>query len=90
MSSHIYHRTRSQTEHSTVIQPAKKIARRTRYRKLLNTAVTAVSESIRRYTYDFILNWAMNVLDEEFQPILKEVWKQSYTNEIGRLVQGVG
>ena len=64
-------------------------------------SVTAASSSSRCYPSEFILKWAIPVLDEKSvkslewrqlqnHPRLKYVWKQSYTNEFGRLCQGVG
>jgi hypothetical protein len=60
-----------------------------------------LSADQRRYPRNFMLDWAMPILDEETgktleysqlskHPKYQQVWKQSYSNELGWLCQGVG
>ena len=64
-------------------------------------ALTSHSYESHRYPYDFINNWDYSVLDAttgqnlehcqlRHHPAYREVWSRSYSNELGRLYQGVG
>ena len=78
------------------------IAHRTRSHQA-NLAITVTPNGVvqRQYPRFFLLDWAMPVLDEETgktleygqlrkHPKYQKVWNESYSNELGRLCQGVG
>ena len=77
------------------------ISRRTRSQLAnLVTNGTPHGAARRQYPRNFLLDWAMPVLDEETgktleygqlrkHPKYQKVWNESYSNELGRLYQGV-
>ena len=99
-------RTRSKKTMSVPLQRQleadKPIASHTRSNKAhIVTTVTPSSAAKRWYPRNCLLDWAMPVLDEETgktleypqlrdHPKYQQVWKQSYSNELGRLCQGIG
>lgn len=64
-------------------------------------ALTAASTASRRFPAAFLQHWAMPVFDPESgqmleyrqlrnHPTLGHIWNESYSNELGRLCQGIG
>ena len=77
--------------------PSQPVAHLTRYR----LSLTSDADARLKYPSDLINYWAFSVLNATTGPTLKhlqlchhpayrEVWIHSYSNELGRLCQGIG